>query len=69
MNNFENFQFRNAELSEDALLPTHTKTLGDAQKVYRRVLIFLRTYSTVEGVLDTWYIFCLEVENEWRRLA
>ena len=34
VNNFEIFEFRNAELSsQDVLLPTHTKTLGDAQKV------------------------------------
>ena len=33
VNDFEFFEFRNAELSQDVLLPTHTKTLGDAQRV------------------------------------
>ena len=36
VNNFEIFEVRNAELSKDVLLPTHTKTLlllGDAQKI------------------------------------
>ena len=42
VNNFEIFEFRNAELSQDVLLPMHTnKTLGDAQKVYYRHVLIL----------------------------
>ena len=40
MNNFESFEFRNAELSQNVLLPTHTKI----------------TYSTVAGVLDLFIV-------------